>query len=246
MSRWISNAFESLMWPEFPERSHRAELIDDLDHDPETLRVTIEAVERVNRCCGGIQTSLRGLESLMSPGTRQLSILDVGTGNGALPAEFVQWGRARDIDVEAHGIDLIGSSIDEATRRHRDVEGLTFARRDLFKLDGEDRYDIVHASLLLHHFFEGDEVDCLRQMARLSRVGIVVNDLHRHPLHYLGAQCLIPMVTRDRLARHDGPISVSRGFTRPELRERARRAGLDHVSIAWRPPFRWLLVAPTG
>lgn len=219
--------------------------MDDLGHDAEILRKTTEAVERVNRCCGGVQTSLEGIASLVPPGRRRLSILDVGTGSGSLPVEFVRWGESQGIDVESHGIDLIESSVEWASQRYRSVEGVSFACRDLFELEGEERWDVVHASLLLHHFFDGDAVECLAHMAKLSRLGIVVNDLHRHPLHYLGARALIPMVTRDRMARHDGPVSVSRGFTRRELLERSERAGLEHASVAWRLPFRWLLVAPT-
>jgi sugar phosphate isomerase/epimerase len=108
--------------------------------------------------------------------------------------------------------------------------------------DGADRYDIVHGSLMLHHFPEDRAADALRKMQRLARIGVVIQDLHRHPLHWAGSHLLIPLLTEDAMARHDGPVSVLRGFTRDELEAIAEDAGLKHASVGWHPPFRWLLV----
>lgn len=241
--------------PNFSTRSDETEWMDDLSLPPETLRDTTDAVERINRVCGGVQVTLRGLDALVPTTGRgaELSVLDVGTGNGALPRDFVDWGRRRGLQIHATGIDLIPSAVAIARRRARrgGYEQVDYRVQNLFDIAPGDspaddgRFDIVHASLVLHHFPGDEAVAALRKMAELARLGVVINDLHRHPLHWLGSQVLIPSLSRDELARHDGPISVLRGFTRRELLDLADRAGLTFASTAWEPPFRWLLVAPT-
>ena len=56
------------------------------------------------------------------------------------------------------------------------------------------------------------------------------------------------LFTRNRLARHDGPLSVLRSFTTDEFRAMTRSAGLRGVEIQRHPMFRVALVRwpPTG
>jgi 2-polyprenyl-3-methyl-5-hydroxy-6-metoxy-1,4-benzoquinol methylase len=232
------------MLPDFSTRTDRDEWMDDLSLPDETLRRTTDAVAYVNRWTGGVKASIAGLTSLVPPGRSTLSILDVGTGNGAMPEAFVEWGQSRGMDIEVTGIDLIESAIETARNRARSPK-LSYACRDLFEMepdDPSDRYDIVHGSLMLHHFPEDRAAGALRQMQQLARIGVVIQDLHRHPLHWAGSHLLIPLLTEDAMARHDGPVSVLRGFTRDELEAIAEDAGLKHASVGWHPPFRWLLV----
>jgi 2-polyprenyl-3-methyl-5-hydroxy-6-metoxy-1,4-benzoquinol methylase len=232
------------MLPDFSTRTDRDEWMDDLSLPDETLRRTTDAVAYVNRWTGGLSASTAGLESLLSDGRESLTILDVGTGNGAMPEAFVAWGRDRGLDIEVTGIDLIEAAIDTARDRARSPR-LTYTCRDLFEMDPEDeadRFDIVHGALMLHHFPDEQATRALRRMQQLARIGVVVQDLHRHPLHWAGSHLVIPCLTDDAMARHDGPISVLRGFTRGELEDIAHRAGLSHVSVGWHLPFRWLLV----
>jgi len=41
--------------------------------------------------------------------------------------------------------------------------------------------------------------------------------------------------------RHDGPLSVLRGFTRTELEQLAAEARLSEARVHWRWAFRWVL-----
>jgi hypothetical protein len=50
------------------------------------------------------------------------------------------------------------------------------------------------------------------------------------------------LVLRNRLTAHDGPVSVLRAYTRPELRALAGRAGLEHV-LFHKAPFRMTMTA---
>jgi hypothetical protein len=84
----------------------------------------------------------------------------------------------------------------------------------------------------------------LRTLAGASRLGVVINDLHRHPLAWLGIWLMTRLFSRNRLIRHDAPLSVQRGF-RPADFERLRDLpDLRGLRYRWRPLFRYLVIVP--
>lgn len=229
-------------WPDFSTRSDRDEWMDDPTVSDDTLVETVDAVERVGRLTGGRRASLDGLDELVSPDADTLSILDVGTGNGGIARSFVDWGRRRGIAVEVVGIDLLPAAIRRARQCCGNLNGVHFAHTDLFDIDASRHFDVVHASLVLHHFPGHRALEALDKMGELARLGVVVNDLHRHPLHWMGSKIVIPILTGNRLAIHDGPVSVLRSFQRRELVELAAQSRLTSATVEWRFPFRWLFV----
>ena len=71
--------------------------------------------------------------------------------------------------------------------------GLTLQVGDGRSLPYPDRsFDIVHSSLVLHHLSEADARAFLAEMARVARLGIVVNDLSRSRLGWIGAWLMAP------------------------------------------------------
>lgn len=228
--------------PDFSTRSKRDEWMEDPDLDYETLAEAVDAVARISRFTGGRQASISGIEQLIEMESGRVSVLDVGTGNGRLSRSLAEWGRPRGLELDVLGIDLLPKAVEAARRHHAHLDNLRFECVDLFELEGERRFDVVHASLVLHHF-PGDQARrALDRMAELSRFGVVVNDLHRHPVHWAGSKVVIPMLTRNPIAIHDGPVSVLRGFKRRELIDLGRSSRFAETTVEWRFPFRWLLV----
>jgi hypothetical protein len=106
-------------------------------------------------------------------------------------------------------------------------------------------FDVVTASLFLHHF--GDEAlpGLLRGLFALARRALVVNDLRRAWVPYLFGRALFRPLFRSRVSVEDGLISIRRGFTEEELRAAFAAAGLRaRVSRSW--PYRLLAVAEAG
>jgi len=107
--------------------------------------------------------------------------------------------------------------------------------------------DVVTCSQVLHHFAEDEAVRVLRELTRVARVGVVIGDLRRSWL----AAALFWLASWPlgfhRVTRHDGVLSVLRGFTRDELRTLAERAGASapavRRSLGWRLAATW---GPTG
>ena len=88
---------------------------------------------------------------------------------------------------------------------------------------------MAHASLVVHHLEPDAVVRLLREMARVARIGVVVNDLVRGRLALAGAWALTRVATRNRYTRHDAPLSVRRAYTRAELDGLVADAGLTVV-----------------
>lgn len=229
------------MFPDFNARSDRTELIDDLSIVGSELEETLDGLERINSLLGGYAPSIAGVDSLAN-GSPTLSLLDVGTGCADTPRRLAGWANRRSIDFYVQGIDLSPTTVAHARRRSIAYRNIDIELRDLFAMPDDERFDIVHAALMLHHLADDEAAEALRKMYALSRLGVVINDLHRHPIGYFGSQVLLPILSRNRLVRHDGPISFLRAFRREELLELASRAGLPEPEIRWRPLFRWQMI----
>ena len=68
-----------------------------------------------------------------------------------------------------------------------------------------------------------------REMARVARLGVVVNDLDRRRLGWVGAWLIGHLLTRNRYTRHDAPLSVRRAYRPDEMAAMLRDAGLTPV-----------------
>ena len=228
------------------------ELLDGDLADTTTLDGNLRDLARVNRRFGGTDLSLRALRSLVAAGTGnpdvgELRALDVGTGTADIPLALVKaTGPWRSVAVTA--VDSRAEILDAARRvsptlADRDDVALSIADgRSLPFPDGA--FDVAHASLVLHHLGEDDAVRFLRELARVASRGVVINDLQRGFLEWLGAWLVLHVMTRNRFTLHDGPLSVRRAYTRPEVGRLLERARLRPV--AWHLAFaghRWAVAA---
>ena len=105
--------------------------------------------------------------------------------------------------------------------------------------------DLILCSAFLHHFTDQEIVQILRVLSPAVRKALVVSDLHRHPMAYLGIRCLTTLFSRSAAIRNDGPLSVLKGFRRQELEWILLRAEMSPASLKWRWAFRHVLVVPT-
>lgn len=114
---------------------------------------------------------------------------------------------------------------------------------DVRRLPFPDRaFDVVTASLFLHHFDAPEVPEVLAGLFRLARGALVVNDLRRARVPYVFGRVAFPLLFRARVSVEDGLVSIRRGFTEGELAEAFARAGIP-VRIARRFPYRLVAVA---
>ena len=116
------------------------------------------------------------------------------------------------------------------------TEGLELRLIDARELPWPDgSFDVVHSSLLVHHLEPRDAIAFLREAGRVARLGVIVNDLVRARRNWVAARAGLPLITRNRFTRHDGPMSVQRSYTRVELRALLAGANLRPVAEVGAP-----------
>ncbi len=215
-----------------------AELLDGPLDDPATLAGNLRDLRRINRVLGGVRLSRLAIDRLLSVAPRHLddspiSIIDVGTGGADIPVALLADARRRGRSMEITAVDSRREVL-HAARVARPgidgVEGLNIRVSDGHSLPHPDRaFDIAHSSLVLHHLGRDEAVAFLAEMSRVARLGIVVNDLDRARVHWMGAWLIAHLITGNRYTRHDGPLSVLRAYRRREMRELLAEAGLRPV-----------------
>lgn len=239
------------MIPSMRRLAHVREHLDGALTDPDVLDGNLRDLTRINRQFGGAQLSLRALRVLVGEAGAAdhdaLRVIDVGAGACDIPLAMVAApGPWRSIDVTA--VDS-RPEILEAARR---IQPALATRPDvqLFVADGrslpfpDDAFDVAHASLVLHHLDPIEARHVLGELARVASLGVVVNDLERAAVHWLGAWLVLHAMTRNAFTLHDGPLSVRRAYTLGEMRGLLESAGLRPVTeFRGFASHRWAIAA---
>ena len=198
-----------------PRRRRGLELLDAPDVDPRVVTRSLDDVALANRLFGGTRAVLAELGPVLARLPTRATLLDVGTGAGDIPA------RARGVAARC-GVDLTTVGVDAAEALAREVRlrGRTCA---VVCADGralpfaDDSVDVVTCSQVLHHFVDDDARALLREMDRVARVRVIVSDLRRSWVAAAGIWLASYPLRFHPVSRHDGVVSVMRGFTAPEL-----------------------------
>jgi 2-polyprenyl-3-methyl-5-hydroxy-6-metoxy-1,4-benzoquinol methylase len=235
------------MWrlPDLSHRSEALELMDDPAIGGAELVESLVQLRHINRALGAAFPTLEGVSRLWRQAGRpaHLSLLDVGAGSGESNRLLLRWASLRRVHLQITLLDLHADTCTAAAALYRNEPRVRVQQGDLFAVPPRS-VDIVTASLVLHHVPTPRVAEVVRTLARAARLGVVINDLHRHPLAWLGIRLITRLFSRNRLIRHDAPLSVQRGF-RPADFERLRclpeLAGLHY---RWRPMFRYLVTVP--
>jgi SAM-dependent methyltransferase len=214
------------------------ELMDRPVDTPGDLEGNLADIEFANRWLGGIAPIRR---EVRRAGAR--TILDVGSGSGDVPHALVRDGRRRGVDLRATCLDHSAQMIAIAQRRTGNDDRLTFVLGKGERLPFADgTFDVVTCSLALHHFEPPAAQALLREMRRVARLTPIVGDLTRSRLAFAATWIWARATTRNRLTRHDAPLSVRRAYDEREALALAREAGWRSPRVEREPFFRMTLV----
>ncbi len=210
------------------------ELLDDLDVDDAELAGNFDDIERANRYFGGLAPSV---DAVIACGAR--TVLDVGCGSADVDRALsaAAWRRAMPMAIVA--LDLSPRIVAVARARSLNETNIEFAVGDGTALPYADgAFDVAMCNLALHHFEPPAAVAMLRELRRVSRITPLVNDLARSRVGHVAALAFARVLARNRLTRHDAPLSVLRAYDRNEVLDLATRAGWRAPRVEATPFFR--------
>ncbi|MEK6755285.1 MAG: methyltransferase domain-containing protein [Bacteroidota bacterium] len=222
------------------------EMMDRPDADVQMLRDDLKNLRVINKLFGGLSAVRKNILPLMKyiNDGQEIRILDLATGSADHPIQLVELAQKLNRRVHITGVDRNPMILEVSRERTRGYPNIVVEQQDLLNLNIPARsYDIVLCSLAIHHFSRADAVRILKQMDRLSRVGFIVNDLHRTWVAAWMARLYTHLTTRNPMTLFDTYVSVLRGFTPAELSEMAVEAGIKKFTIRKEPFFRLLLIA---
>lgn len=221
--------------------------MDDLTCSGQVVEQTLRELDFINQWLGGNNVTVEGLKKLLNnKNATVVSVVDVGCGSGDMLSRIARLFRKDKIQLALTGIDANPNIIAYAQQQH-DRACIRFLCENI--LDEEFRnkkFDVVLATLFLHHFSNEKLVDILRSLHQQVQIGIVINDLHRHPLAYYSIKWLTRLFSRSSMVKFDAPLSVLRGFTRSELIQLLNEAGITNFRLAWKWAFRWQIIIFCG
>lgn len=224
--------------PDFsPPRMRGTEYLDDPHVDPALAMRSLEDIARCNRLFGGTSAVLAELRPVLAEARRRnasLTLLDVGTGAGDIPSRVRRESETCGVDVTTIGLE-VSAALAAGCRAlagdaiAADARALPFADRSV---------DVVTCSQVLHHFDDAGAQAVLAELHRVARVRVIVSELRRAWAAAGGVWLASWALGFHPVSRHDGVVSVFRGFRSRELARAVHAATGRHAIVRDRRGFR--------
>ena len=218
-------------------RTVALELMDDPEVDAGELAHNFDDIERANALFGGTKPVV---DQILARDVS--SLLDVGCGSADVPRAVLGAAHKRGRRLDIVALDTSETVLAIARARTDPESGIRFVRGDAAALPFADgAFDVATCNLALHHFDPPLALIVLRELRRVARVTPLVCDLERSRLGYVATLGFARFVAKNRLTKHDGPLSVRRAYTASEVSLLASAAGWSAPRVKRTPFFRLML-----
>ncbi len=227
-------------WP----RVRQQELMDQSGLRAEDHRQALLGLRRINQISrtashiwGPLEQLARQVEG------RKLRVLDLACGGGDVLIGCAHRLANRRLAMELHGVDRSETAIAAAQilSRQAGMKSVSFSHLDALSDELPGDYDVVMSTLFLHHLAEDQAALLLSRMAVAARQVVLIDDLLRSRYAYGLAWLACHTLTRSRIVRFDGPVSVRAAFTVDELRDLCGRAEMRGATFTRHWPARVLM-----
>jgi 2-polyprenyl-3-methyl-5-hydroxy-6-metoxy-1,4-benzoquinol methylase len=228
----------------FDQRCYDKEIMDDLEVNGLVLKQTLRELRIINRFLGGNYVTTSGLKVLLEEDkNKEYVIADIGCGGGDMLKVMADWALKQGYNCKFIGIDANENTIEMAKENLSNYPNVTFLTQNVFDQDFENiKVDVITCTLFTHHFTDDELIVLMRVFKNGASLGLVINDLHRHPLAYHSIKLLTKMFSKSPMVQNDGPLSVLRGFSRKDIKRVLQKSGMGPFQIQWNWAFRWRVI----
>lgn len=211
------------------ERELSLELLDTANEAD--TRANLLDLARIHRWTLAARETKRILRREFERGEK-FRILDVGGASSTLMEEV---GRVFPASVRV-ACDVREMNLREAPAPKVVGDGFRLPFRD-------GSVEVAHCSLLLHHFDEAGAVQIVKELDRVARRLVLIQDLHRHWVPYWFLPVTKWVLGWHALTVSDGMASVAAGWKKRELEGVLQQAGVaEKTQISWHgPSFRYFI-----
>lgn len=217
--------------------------MDDLTLSGNVVDQTLKELEIINKRLGGNQVTIDGLRRIAKGQNRTIRIADLGCGGGDILKLVANWAQKSSVECELIGYDANPNIIEYARKNCSGYSNISFETKDIFSVEFKDeQFDIILCTLFTHHFDEATLEVMFRQFRQQAKLGVIINDLHRHWLAYYSIKLLTQLFSKSEMVKYDGPLSVRRAFKKAELKMIVKNAGINNYTLRWMWAFRWQLI----
>jgi SAM-dependent methyltransferase len=208
------------------QRATQAEYCDQPDLPLEAVRLNYRQLARFNRAMLVSDAFQRLLTRWLGrQRVKDLSILDIGAGDGWIGRKITRWAARRgwkwqvtNLDVNPHSLGL--------------HPGPRNVRASACSLPfPEDSFHVVIASQMAHHLTDAEVVLHFREAWRVTRDGLFFSDAHRNGGALLVLWMILKLIRTTPEFRADGLQSVRRGWRVGEWRRLAAAAGIPDARV---------------
>ncbi|WP_310502717.1 methyltransferase domain-containing protein [Paenibacillus qinlingensis] len=231
------------MFKGLKQRAVQHELMDDFSSGGPELRQALQHLRLLNRIFGAAGPTLFGFKRLwlQAGKPRTLSILDVGSGSGDINRHLLRWADDNGVALSITLVDITEEACEEARELFRSEPRVRVMRSSLFELP-ENGADITTSTQFVHHFNNNELPQVVGCLLKASRLGVVINDIHRHWIAWAAVWVTAHLISSNRYIRNDGPLSVAKGFRARDWMFLRNALGISDMLVSWRPLFRYAVV----
>jgi SAM-dependent methyltransferase len=204
------------------------------------IAACLDTIGCFNGIFGAGRLTLSHVRQLVAalPADRPLTVLDVGAGAADIPALLVRWARSAGRRIRVFALDRDEATLTYARSHAVAYPEITLIRGDALALPiRPGSVDVVISAMTLHHLPSQEAPRYLAEMDAAARLGWVVNDLVRGRGAFRLVWLLTRMFSRSAMAQHDGPLSVLRSYTPPEVAALCEKAGFFDVKVVHHAAF---------
>jgi 2-polyprenyl-3-methyl-5-hydroxy-6-metoxy-1,4-benzoquinol methylase len=199
-------------------RSDQKEIIDDLAFSDPSLIENLREMELLNKWLGYHQSLIKVVQKIyckyqMDFNHKPIVIADLGCGSGDALKCIDAWASLKKVKCKLIGIDANPFVIKYAKHNSQQYQ-IQYELQDILNLNKKDVYDVVILNNICHHLNEKSLMQLVGHLASTTRIAIVINDIHRHWLAYIGIKLITTLFKFSSVTKHDGPLSVLRAFSK--------------------------------